>query len=77
MSTSILYHGNGVRGYKYLKTEYRNGAMIFYIEKAAEQRCCALCGWHTVTKTGRGSGEVKTWPIVRREGRLALHLLRL
>jgi len=29
MSTSLLYHVFGVRGYRYVKTEYREGAVIF------------------------------------------------
>ena len=28
MSTSILYHGFGVRDYRHLKTEYRDGALF-------------------------------------------------
>jgi|GEM_PF-4073610 len=26
MSTSLLYHGFGIRGYRYVGTEYRQGA---------------------------------------------------
>ncbi len=36
MSTSILYHGFGVYGYKYVKTEYREGLLIFHIEKGKD-----------------------------------------
>jgi len=77
MSTSILYHGFGVRGYKYLKTEYREGAVIFHIEKAAEKQCCAACGSHSVIKKGRVVREIKTLPIGRKKVFLALHLHRL
>ena len=33
MSTSLLYHGFGVRGYRYVKTEYVEGAVVFTIEQ--------------------------------------------
>jgi hypothetical protein len=31
MSTSLLYHAFGVRGYKYVRSEYENGQVIFTI----------------------------------------------
>ena len=77
MSTSILYHGFGVRGYKYLKTEYRAGAVVFHIEKAAEKQCCAVCGSHSVIKKGGVVREVRTLPIGGKKVFLALHLHRL
>jgi hypothetical protein len=29
MSTSLLYHGFSIRGYKYVRTEYQGGEVIF------------------------------------------------
>ena len=34
MSTSLLYHGFGVRGYRYVRTEYVAGGVVFVIEQA-------------------------------------------
>ena len=31
MSTSLLYHGFGIRGYHYVKTAYEDGQVIFTI----------------------------------------------
>jgi hypothetical protein len=31
MSTSLLYHAFGIRGYRYLRTEYDNSKVIFTI----------------------------------------------
>ena len=31
MSTSLLYHGFGIRGYRYVRTEYIEGAVVFTI----------------------------------------------
>ena len=43
MSTSILYHGFGIRGYKYLKTEYRKVELVFHIEKDPGKRYYTEC----------------------------------
>jgi transposase len=66
MSTSILYHGFGVYGYKYVKTEYREGRVIFHIEKRVEKRQCIECGSRSVIKKGVIIREIKTLPIGRK-----------
>lgn len=33
MSTSLLYHGFGVTGYRYVRTDYREGDIIFTVER--------------------------------------------
>ena len=35
MSTSLLYHGFGVRGYDYVKSKYESGAVTFTLEPKA------------------------------------------
>lgn len=35
MSTSLLYHGFGIRGYAYVRTEYRHGQVFFTIRQGA------------------------------------------
>lgn len=34
MSTSLLYHGFGVRGYRLLKTEFAKGEIVFHRARA-------------------------------------------
>jgi hypothetical protein len=34
MSTSLLYQSFGIRGYQYVRTDYRGGETIFTIEQA-------------------------------------------
>ena len=47
MSTSLLYHGFGISGYRYVRTNYREGGVIFTItRKKFSVRCPvsdALC----------------------------------
>jgi hypothetical protein len=33
MSTSLLYHGFGIRGYRYVRTDYFEGEVVFTIEQ--------------------------------------------
>ena len=43
-ATSILYHTLGLRGYRHLRTEYRDGKVIHHIEKVRNKRICKDCG---------------------------------
>ena len=35
MSTSLLYHAFGVKGYRYVRTEYRDGQVRFTLEPSS------------------------------------------
>ena len=42
MSTSLLYHAFGIRGYDYVRTDYQDGQVIFTIaQDPADCRCSA------------------------------------
>ena len=43
MSTSLLYHCFGVREYRYLKSQFVAGEVIFTIERKPESCRCASC----------------------------------
>ncbi len=53
MSTSLLYHAFGVRGYRYVKTEYVGGEVIFTIAQPGESYRCAVCGSDNVIGPGQ------------------------
>lgn len=44
MSTSLLYHAFGIRGYKYVKAEYERGKVIFTIRQESEALRGAVLG---------------------------------
>lgn len=44
MSTSLLYHGWGLRGYHHRRTEYREGAVHFVVEHIEAPLRCSHCG---------------------------------
>ena len=63
MSTSLLYHAFGVRGYQYQSTEYAGGAVIFRITQARESCCCTVCGSEDVIGKGKKNRRFRTVPI--------------
>jgi len=52
MSTSLLYHGFGVRGYRYLRTDYVEGEVWFTVEQPREALRCPICDSAKVTRRG-------------------------
>jgi len=53
MSTSLLYHGFGIRGYRYVRTEYIEGGVVFTIVQDPKRCRCPACGGkNTILKGG-------------------------
>ena len=53
MSTSLLYHGFGIRGYRYVRTEYVEGGVVFTIVQDPKRCRCPACGGkNTILKGG-------------------------
>jgi len=77
MSTSILYHSFGIRGYKYLKSEFRNGATYFHIEKSSSKQYCSVCQSRNVIRKGCTIRKLKTLPVGDRRVYLICYLHRL
>jgi transposase len=63
MSTSLLYHGFGIRGYCYTRTEYVEGKVIFHIEQPREKLRCAACGSVDVVLRGQNPRLFRHVPI--------------
>jgi len=63
MSTSLLYHAFGIRGYVYTSTEYVSGQVVFRIERAREDLRCPVCREQDVTCRGRVVRPFRTLPI--------------
>lgn len=77
MSTSLIYHTFGVVGYRYLKTEYKEGAIRLHVEKKPDYQRCAVCGSCDVIWKGRALREIRTLPVGKRPVFLVPHLHRL
>ena len=63
MSTSLLYHAFGIRGYRYLRTEYSGGMVLFHIEPADKMVCCSECGSYDVIRRGSKERWFRSVPI--------------
>ena len=63
MATSLLYHGFGIRGYRYVKTEYIEGKVIFHVEQPRERVCCSACGSRNVVLRGHSDRLFRHVPI--------------
>ena len=52
MSTSLLYHAFGIREYKYVRTDYPDGQVIFNIRQESKTCRCPACGATRVQSRG-------------------------
>lgn len=77
MSTSLLYHGFGVRGYRYVRTKYVGGGVLFVIERKPETYCCAECGSQNVWRHGLVVRRFRTVPIGGKQVELEARIPRL
>lgn len=63
MSTSLLYHMFGIRGYECTKTDYFQGRASFVIEQPRERLRCPECGSPAVHAQGLQDRFLRTVPI--------------
>jgi transposase len=77
MSTSLLYHAFGIRGYQYTRTDYQDGQTIFTIHQEPETCRCAACGSSQVQSRGRVERRFRTVPIGRRATFVVLPIPRV
>jgi len=77
MSTSLLYHGFGVRGYKYVNTKYEDGAVIFTLRPKAFELQCSACGSRRVIRRGKVNRRFRSVPIGRKKVLFSVTIQRL
>lgn len=63
MSTSLLYHGFGIRGYRYVRTEYVEGGVVFTILQDSKRYRCPACGGRNVILKGGVTRRFRGLPI--------------
>ena len=63
MSTSLLYHGWGLRGYRHQRTEFVEGRIVFHVTQDADAVCCPDCGGQRLMRQGVVSRTFKALPI--------------
>jgi transposase len=77
MSTSLLYHAFGIRGYHYTRTDYHDGQTIFTIRQEPETCRCSACGSPQVQSRGRVERRFRTMPIGSRATFVVLPIPRV
>src|SRR3954463_7869918 len=77
MSTSLLYHAFGIRGYEYTRTRYEGGAVIFSIRQGRETCRCSSCGSARVIHRGQVTRRFRSLPIGDRATFVDLPIPRL
>src|ERR1035438_6581044 len=63
MSTSLLYHMFGIRGYEYRRVDYHEGSACFTIEQPRERYRCSECGSPAAHAQGHKDRFLQTVPI--------------
>lgn len=63
MSTSFLYHGFGLVGYEYVRTQYEGGAVIFSIKRQRGKIRCPVCRSRDIIFRGTISRRFRIVPI--------------
>jgi transposase len=63
MSTSLLYHGWGLRGYRYQATRFEGGTIHFGVEQVPGTFRCSDCGSAQVMKSGLVPRQFRSLPI--------------
>lgn len=63
MSTSLLYHAFGIRGYRYQSTAYEDGAVVFTVSQDRLTVRCPECNGRDIICKGVKVRELRTVPI--------------
>lgn len=63
MSTSLLYHSFGIRGYEYRRTDFFEGRVAFCIEQPRARYRCSECGSAAVHAQGHKERLLQSVPI--------------
>ncbi len=77
MSTSLLYHAFGIRGYDYLGTAYEDGHVRFTIGQRRHTYRCPACGAREVAPRGCRRRTFQAVPIGGKPVEIALAIRRV
>ena len=77
MSTSLLYHAFGIRGYQYVRTDYPDGQVIFTIRQESKTCRCSACGSTRVQSRGHVERRFRSLPIGSRTTAVVLPIPRV
>ena len=77
MSTSLLYHAFGIRGYQYVNSSYECGEVTFRIIKRKQDLACPECGSRKVIRKGTVDRWFNSVPIGSKPVKIVLAVQRV
>ena len=77
MSTSLLYHGFGISGYRYVRTNYREGGVIFTITRKKFSVRCPVCKSKNIIRHGSLPRWLRCIPIGKKSTYIKTDIPRL
>src|SRR4051794_4362478 len=77
MSTSLLCHAFGIRGYDYIRAQYQDGQVIFTIAQDPHDCRCSACGSRDVISRGHAERHSLALPIGTRKTSVVLPIPRV
>jgi len=77
MSTSLLYHGFGIRGYQHVRTEFVEGGVVFTIAQDPKTCRCPACGGKNTILKGGAVRRFRGLPIGGKEVTIAFRVPRI
>lgn len=63
MSTSLLYHAWGLRGYRLEATDFAEGTVVFRVRQNRDTLCCGHCGGRNVMRDGVVTRRFRALPV--------------
>ena len=63
LSTSVLYHGFGVQGYRHEQTQVVDGRLVMRLSQPKESCRCSACGSREVVLSGVSEREFRSVPV--------------
>jgi len=77
MSTSLLYHAFGLRGYQEVALDFSPQTVCFRVEPNGEALCCSCCSSSHVRKSGVVTRRFRSVPIGKKKVLIELPIQRL
>lgn len=77
MSTGLLYHAFGIRGYQYRRTDYAEGRVVFTVTQKREKLLCPACRSADVHKRGETWRSFRSLPVGSKPTHVALAIPRV
>ena len=77
MSTSLLYHGFGIRGHRCVNTKYKGGDILFTIRQDPLELCCPICGSRDIIRRGQVKRRFRSLPVGKKRVWISLYIQRV